>query len=72
MRTKRIVTALLASTAIAAAVWAKPVQLKSPDGRNVVEIETDGEIRVYFYGNTPMDGVVTVSGLLCDVFMNIQ
>ena len=44
MRTKRIVTALLACSAIAATLWAKPVQLKSPDGRNVVEIETDGEI----------------------------
>ena len=44
MRTKRIVTALLACSAIAATLWAKPVQLKSPDGRNTVEIETDGEI----------------------------
>ena len=41
---KRIATALLACAAIAATMSAKPVQLKSPDGRNSVEIETDGEI----------------------------
>ena len=37
-----------------------------------LDIETDGEIRVYFSSNTPLQGTVTVTGLFCDIFMNIQ
>ena len=41
---KRIVTVFLACAAIATTMSARQVQLKSPDGRNSVEITTDGEI----------------------------
>ena len=37
-----------------------------------LDIETDGEIRVYFHGDTSVDATVTVTGIYCDVFMNIQ
>ena len=37
-----------------------------------LDIETDGEIRIYFSSNTPMQDTVTVIGIYCDVFMNIQ
>ena len=37
-----------------------------------LDIETDGDIRVYFQCNTPLHGAVTITGLYCDVFMNIQ
>lgn len=49
MRMKRIVTAVLACAAIAATLSAKSVQLISPDGRNRVEIEKDGEVSYSLY-----------------------
>jgi hypothetical protein len=37
-----------------------------------LDIGADGTIRVYFQGNTPIvDGGEYVSGLYCDIFMNI-
>ena len=49
MRMKRIVTAVLACATIAATLSAKSVQLISPDGRNRVEIEKDGEVSYSLY-----------------------
>ena len=37
-----------------------------------LDIEKDGNIRIYFLSNTPLTGSVTVTGLFCDLFMNIQ
>ena len=37
-----------------------------------LDIETDGEIRIYFHGNHPLDATLTITGIFCDVFMNIQ
>lgn len=50
------------------------IGVDTPTGRigAGLDIETDGDMRIYFYGNTPIHGAVTVSGLYCDVFMNIQ
>lgn len=37
-----------------------------------LDIQKDGNIRIYFLSNTPFTGSVTVTGLFCDLFMNIQ
>lgn len=38
----------------------------------ILDIEIDGNIRIYFTSNTPKDATVTVTGIFCDTFMNIQ
>ena len=37
-----------------------------------LDIEIDGEIKIYFQGNTPTQGAVTLTGIYCDAFMNIR
>ena len=37
-----------------------------------LDIEANGGIRIYFQDNTPINGAVAVTGLFCDVFMNIR
>ena len=38
----------------------------------LLDIEIDGNIRIYFTSNTPADATVTVTRIFCDAFMNIQ
>ena len=37
-----------------------------------LDIESSGNIKIYFQGNTAKSGGETVSGLFCDVFMNLR
>ena len=36
------------------------------------ELHTNGDINIFFSSNTPIDATVTVTGIYCDVFMNIR
>lgn len=38
----------------------------------ILDISANGEIKIYFTSNTPTEGTVTVTGIFCDVFMNIR
>ena len=37
-----------------------------------LDIEKNGNMRIYFSSNTPINATVTVDGIYCDIFMNIQ
>ena len=37
-----------------------------------LDIETNGNMRIFFNSNSPLDATMTVTGIYCDVFMNIQ
>lgn len=37
-----------------------------------LDIETNGNMRIFFRSSTPLQATVAVAGIYCDVFMNIQ
>lgn len=36
-----------------------------------LDIEKEGDVKIYFHGNTPIQGSVNVTGIFCDDFINI-
>ena len=37
-----------------------------------LDLEANGNIKIYFNSNSPLNATVTVAGIYCDIFMNIQ